>query len=161
MGGGFTGPGNCTIDESFTPTTVGGASGTTNVFECPIIGGTCLPITITVSGSGVVQAVANPSSVDFGGVPTGTTATRTVTLTVDAGYRTEVASGSGLNAPFAFNFSTCGAGGGFTGPGTCTIDESFAPTAAGVASGTTNVFECPIIGGTCIAIPIAVTGNGT
>src|SRR5204863_8442438 len=85
---------------------------------------------------------------------------RSVTITVDAGYRTQLASGSGINAPFSFDFDTCGAGGGFTGPGTCTILESFRPTAAGASSGTTNVFQCPVAGGTCIPIPFSVTGTG-
>ena len=74
-----------------------------------------------------------------------------VTITVDAGYRTKIASGSGINAPFGFGFGTCGAGGGFTGPGTCTIKQKLTPTATGSSSGTTNVFECPVAGGTCVA----------
>jgi hypothetical protein len=104
---------------------------------------------------------ASPPNVDFGSVPINTTATRSVTITVDSGYRTEVASGSGLNAPFSFDFSSCGTGGGFTGPGTCTVNESFHPTALTSSSGTTNVFECPVVGGTCIAIPFGVQGTGT
>ena len=51
-----------------------------------------------------------------------------MTITVDAGYRTELASGSGINAPFGFSFDTCGAGGGFTGPGTCNVKQRFTPT---------------------------------
>ena len=76
-------------------------------------------------------ASASPNPVSFGDVPINTTASATVTIHVDAGYRTEVASGSGLNAPFAFDFSTCGTGGGFTGPGTCTVTERYTPTAVG------------------------------
>src|SRR6185295_3888377 len=98
-------------------------------------------------------ASASPSSVAFGNVPINTTQTRDVTITVDAGYRTEIASGSGINAPFSFSFDTCGTGGGFTGPGTCNVKQSFRPTSATASSGTTNVFECPVAGGTCIAIP--------
>ena len=75
-----------------------------------------------------------------------------MTITVDAGYRTQLASGSGINAPFSFDFDSCGAGGGFTGPGTCTVKQRFTPTSATASSGTTNVFECPIAGGTCIPI---------
>src|SRR5205807_1910305 len=83
-----------------------------------------------------------------------------VTLTVDAGYIAQLASGSGINQPFSFDFGSCGAGGGFTGPGTCTVQQSFHPTTAASFSGTTNVFECPVAGGSCIAIPYAVSGNG-
>ena len=159
-GGGFTGPGTCTVSERYSPTATGPASGTTNVFECPVVGGTCIGIPFNVSGTGVSLASASPNPVSFGDVPINTTATSTVTITVDAGYRTEVASGSGLNAPFAFDFGTCGTGGGFTGPGTCTVSERYTPTAVGPNSGTTNVFECPVVGGTCIGIPFNVSGNG-
>jgi hypothetical protein len=110
---------------------------------------------------GSAQAAgASPSSVAFGSVALNTTVTRDVTITVDAGYTTTVASGTGIGAPFSFAFDTCGAGGGFTGPGTCNVKQSFKPTALTASSGTTNVFECPIAGGSCIAIPYAVSGSG-
>ncbi|MGD0020211.1 MAG: putative Ig domain-containing protein [Candidatus Limnocylindrales bacterium] len=73
-------------------------------------------------------------------MPINTTATASVTISVDAGYRTEVASGSGINLPFGF--------------------ESFSPTAVGPATGTTTVFECPIAGGSCLPIPFSITGSG-
>ena len=159
-GGGFTGPGTCTVSESYTPTAVGPNSGTTNVFECPVVGGTCIGIPFNESGTGVSAASATPGSVSFGSVPINTTVSGTVTINVDAGYRTEVASGSGLNAPFAFDFGSCGTGGGFTGPGTCTVTERYTPTAVGPNSGTTSVFECPVVGGTCIGIPFSESGTG-
>ena len=33
-----------------------------------------------------------------------------MTITVDAGYSAELASGTGINTPFHFDFGTCGAG---------------------------------------------------
>ena len=126
------------------------------MFECPVVGGTCIGIPFNVSGTGVSRASASPNPVSFGNVPINTTVSAPVTIHVDAGYRTEVASGSGLNAPFAFDFDTCGTGGGFTGPGTCTVTERYTPTAVGPNNGTTNVFECPVVGGTCIGIPFNV-----
>jgi hypothetical protein len=159
-GGGFSGPGTCSIQESFQPTSIGSASGSLNVFECPNAGGSCIPVTIPVSGNGVSIASADPTSLDFGGVPINTTASDPVTITVDTGYRTEIASGSGLNPPFSFGFGSCGTGGGFAGPGTCTIDESYTPTSVGANSGSTNVFECPVAGGTCIPIPVPLSGHG-
>ena len=104
------------------------------MFECPVVGGTCIGIPFNVSGTGVSAASASPSSVSFGNVPINTTASRTVTINVDAGYATQVASGSGLNAPFAFDFGTCGTGGGFTGPGTCTVTERYTPTSTTASS---------------------------
>src|SRR4029077_11735712 len=135
-------------------------SGTTNVFECPVAGGSCIPIPYSVSGTGVSAASASPSSVAFGSVPINTSVTRDVSITVDAGYRTQLASGSGINAPFSFDFDTCGVGGGFTGPGTCNVKQTFSPTSATSSSGTTNVFECPVAGGSCIPIPYSVSGTG-
>jgi hypothetical protein len=160
-GGGFDGPGTCTIDQTFSPTSFASSSGTTNVFECPVLGGTCLPIGIQVAGSGVSVAAANPAIVDFGLVPLDTTVTESVSITVDTGYSVQIASGSGINAPFGFGFDTCGAGGGFDGPGTCTIDQSFLPTSIGISNGITTVFECPVVGGTCLPIGISLTGTGT
>ena len=109
---------------------------------------------------GAQASGASPSSVAFGYAPLNTTVTRDVTITVDAGYKTTVVSGTGLNAPFSFAFDTCGAGGGFTGPGTCNVKQSFKPTALTGSIGTTNVLECPVAGGSCIAIPYAVAGTG-
>src|SRR3954464_6661442 len=84
-------------------------------------------------------ASADPANFDFGNVPLKPTVSHDFTVTVDAGYRIDLASGSGLNVPFAFDFDTCGAAEG-TGPGTCNVKESYTPTAAGPASATTNVF---------------------
>ncbi len=93
-------------------------------------------------------------------MPINTTVSRDVTITADAGYRVSLASGTGINVPFSFAFGTCGSGGGFTGPGTCTVTESYTPTAITSSSGTTNVFECPIVGGSCIPINFTVQGAG-
>ncbi len=159
-GGGFAGPGTCTVTQRFTPTSVGSFNANTTVFECPIAGGSCLPVTFGVHGAGISQAAANPASIDFGNVPINTTVSRDVTITVDTGYRTEIASGSGINVPFGFDFDTCGAGGGFAGPGTCNIKERYTPTSVGPSSGSTTVFECPIVGGSCIPINFSVQGAG-
>ena len=159
-GGGFTGPGTCNVNESFTPTATGFASGITNVFVCPTAGDFCIAIPFSVQGTGVLAAAASPDSIDFGNVPINTTVTQSVTITVDAGYRISIATGTGINVPFSFGFDTCGAGFGFTGPGKCNVSESFTPTATGLASGITNVFECPTAGGSCIAIPFSVQGTG-
>ena len=156
-GGGFQGPGTCNVNESFHPTSFTTSNGTTTVFECPIAGGSCIGIPFTESGTGVSVAVANPPGIDFGGVPINTTAALHTTLTVDAGFSVQFASGSGISSPFGFGFGNCGL---FAGPGTCIVDESFHPTAVGPASGITNVFECPIAGGSCVPIPYNVMGNG-
>ena len=109
---------------------------------------------------GVAFAAGVNHEANFGNVPINTTVTQSITVTVDAGYQIQSATGSGIDVPFAFTFDTCGAGGGFTGPGTCNVSESFTPTAIGPASGISNVFECPTVGGICLAIPFSVQGTG-
>jgi hypothetical protein len=157
--GGFTGPGTCTVSETFSPTSLALSSGTTTTSECPVGGGTCIPIPFTEEGTGVSAAGATP--VAFGNVALNTTATRDVTLTLDAGYRFSGATGTGIAAPFDFAANTCGAGGGFVGPGTCGFRETFRPTALGPVSGSTIISECPTAGGTCISVPVPVQGTGT
>lgn len=56
--------------------------------------------------------------------------TQQLTVTVDAGYQARLGSET---IPFTFVTGTCA---GFTGPGTCVMTGTFAPTAAGVASDT-------------------------
>src|SRR4029077_5273399 len=73
-------------------------------------------------------ATADPATVDFGSVPINTTASQVITIAVDAGYSLSITSGSALNTPFSFDIDTCGVGSGFTGPGTCTVHETFSPT---------------------------------
>ena len=159
-GGGFTGPGTCTVKERFSPTATGRRHGTTNVFECPVVGGTCIGIPFNESGTGVSPASATPNPVSFGNVPINTTRRQTVTITVDAGYRTEVASGSGLNAPFAFDFDTCGTGGGFTGPGSARSKERFTPTALGAATGRRTSSSARSSAAPASAFPFNVSGTG-
>jgi hypothetical protein len=159
-GDGFTGPGTCNVKQSYKPTALTASSGTINVFQCPVAGGSCATISYTITGTGLSAASANPTPVAFGKVQIDKTVTRDVTITVDAGYRTQSVSGSGLSAPFSFAFDTCGAAGGFTGPGTCNVKQSYKPTELTGSSASTNVFQCPTGGGGCIAIPYAVTGAG-
>ena len=131
------------------------------MFECPIVGGTCIGIPFTESGTGVSVASAGPNPVSFGNVPINTT----VSQRGDDHRRRRLSDGGRVRVPGStrrsrFDFGTCGTGGGFTGPGTCTVNERYTPTALGASSGTTNVFECPIAGGTCIGIPFSVSGTG-
>ncbi len=153
----FPGPGSCTVTESYTPTAFSSSSGTLTVFECPIAGGSCLPINVAVQGNGVSAAAANPSSIDFGNVPLNTTAKRTISFTPDAGYKISIASGTGINAPFSFSFGNCS---NFAGPGSCNATESFKPTSLTGSSGTLTVSECPVGGGSCLPINVSVQGTG-
>ena len=56
----------------------------------------------TFSIVALTAATANaiPISIDFGSVPINTVATEFATVSVDAGYSIQLASGSGINSPF-------------------------------------------------------------
>jgi hypothetical protein len=148
--------GACTVEESFTPTSIGSSSGTLSADECPTAGGTCIPASISVSGAGysVLQKTA-PASVNFGSVTVNTTATDPIKLTSDKGYAIALATGSGINVPFSYSTGTC-----LGQAGTCTVEESYIPTALGKSSGILSVDECPSAGGTCIPAGISLTGTG-
>ena len=86
------------------------AAGEVDVFECPLTAGACISIPMrSLRRPGVVEAAANPASLDYGTVPVNTTKTLSSTITVDAGDTVESAGGiSGLNPPFGFQFGACG-----------------------------------------------------
>ena len=126
-GGGFAGPGTCNVKQRFSPTARRRRRGRRTCSSARSRAAAVSRSPTRVSGTGREPAAASPSSVRFGDVPINTTATRDVSITVDAGYRTQLASGSGINAPFSFDFDTCGAGGGFAGPGTCNVKQRFSP----------------------------------
>jgi hypothetical protein len=101
---------------------------------------------------------ADPSRVDFGDVPLNTSVTQTIVVTIDAGYALGGGSG-GLNPPFALDFGDCTFD--LSGPGTCTVSETFTPTVTGTFGDTLGLDECPVAGGGgCIRIGIPLVGNG-
>lgn len=105
-----------------------------------------LPVLLVLPGGAGPAGAAVPATVNFGDVPLHTTATRSVPITLDAGYAVGSYSTT-VNPSFAFDYDSCGPG--FTGPGTCNVNESFTPTALGLAGNSLSVFEWPVAGGTC------------
>jgi hypothetical protein len=116
------------------------------------LGFATVALAIGFSGQAAAASLA-PAPIDFGNVALNTKATLSMTVTADSGYNVEIASGAGINAPFELSFGTCSGS-------TCTETESFTPTSLGPVGGTLNLFECPIAGGSCIAIPVFVEGVG-
>lgn len=159
---GSPGPGSCVVDSFFMPNSLGPVSGTLNVLECPLSGPAsfCIPVAITLAGNGVAKGTASPSLVDFGSVLLGTTVSKPVTITVNQFWTLDGATGTGVNAPFGFDFGTCN---NVSGPATCTVNASFTPTSLGVANAITDAVECPNAGqfqSFCLLIPFSVTGVG-
>jgi len=158
--GGFTGPGTCTaIASFFAPSDPNfPQTGTTTILECPVGGGIgfCPSIVYSVEGTGVSVLAANPSRLDFGNVPINTTATRSVTFTIDTGYQVFTAQ---WMSPFDFDFGTCA--GPFFGPGTCIANVKFSPVGPGPYVSSVDFYECPTLG-LCfpLFVPVDLAGNG-
>jgi hypothetical protein len=163
--GGFVGPGTCTASASFSPpasTFLGVQNGTTTVLECPVAGGFCPSISYTVTGTPVSLLAANPPLVNFANVQVNTTASRNVTITIDAGYYFNGANGP-PGGPFTFDPGTCaGTGNGFRGPGTCVANIGFTPAGLGTYMSYRDVIECTTTGMDCDVqvVHIDFLGNG-
>jgi hypothetical protein len=147
----------CTFDETFAPTAAGAFSGSIDVEECFLDVTPCTHVLIPVSGTGVHTFTSAPAGIDFGGVLLNTTATRSLTLTLDPGYKVTAIMGTGSGAPFAPGLDTCGA---FVGPGTCTVTESFTPTTDAVLPALMRIFERDTLGTASDELDLHVSGFG-
>ena len=157
----FVGPGTCTFQEKFTPTTTDGVSESWEVAECATGGGACHNVPFTVEGSGAYVGAVSPSTVHFGAVPLHATATVYVTATIDGGYRFgdvyDQANPFGSSGPFSVSPGTCHL---FVGPGTCAFQELFTPTATGAVSASWQMAECEVGNGPCRTVDFDVDGTG-
>jgi probable HAF family extracellular repeat protein len=146
---------SCTISVTFAPTTGAAASATLSVAD----DATGSPHTTSLSGTGTTntpQATLSPTSANYGSLTTGTSATRTFTLTNGGNASLPITSAgiSGTNATlFTITTNTCGAS--LAAGGNCSITVAFAPTAAGAAAAMLSVYDTV---GTQTA---ALTGAGT
>ncbi|HMD16452.1 MAG TPA: choice-of-anchor D domain-containing protein, partial [Terriglobales bacterium] len=120
-----------TFTATFAPTSAGAASGTLSI----VSSASNSPLSIPLSGTGLAAGAltANPSSVSFGNVTVGNNQTVSVTVTNTGGESVTVSSAAATGSGFSF-----------TGPSlpitltagqSTTFNASFAPSAAGAASG--------------------------
>ncbi len=135
-GGSVAGPGACAINVAFKPTSAGVKSATLVVADSD----PSSPQTVNLQGSGTAVRLSE-TSIDLRPQPVGTTgAPEAVTLTNlgKTPLRIESLSLWGTNArDFAIQpSSTCVAESSVAGAGTCTINLTFKPTAAGARSAT-------------------------
>ena len=156
------GGGQCTISVSFRPSAAGARSGTLSLTASP--GGT---VTLTASatgqtGAGLVLAPAGGSSISFGNVLVGSTATQAYVLTntgqqattaVTVSLTTAATSGFVL-APIAGDCPSTPAP--LAGGGSCTIHVQFTAPGAGLQTATLGATAS--IGGT--APNLSLSGNG-
>ncbi len=119
---------SCTIQVSFTPTSVGSASGSVTIT------GNAGTQSVRLSGYGSAPVVLSTTRLSFGIVAVGTTSpAKTVTLTnrlkTPLSFTSITAS-----QPFAVASNTCGAG--IAAGASCTVGVTFTPAAPGGVTGT-------------------------
>jgi len=143
-----------TYTTQFAPTAAGSASGqitfTSNASNSP----TAVSLTGTGVAATVLQLTANPTSISFGNVNTGSTATQSVAITNTGNANVTISQITASGAAFSLS--------GVTVPLTLTPGQSstyiaqFAPTTTGSASGqitfTSNASNSPTL--------ISLTGAG-
>lgn len=137
---------SCTIGVTFTPSALGAATGNLTVISS---GKT---IVASLTGTGVPGLVSSPSSLTFGKLDVGASATQVITIT-------NTATGAIPAPPFATTgdfTATSGCGASIAAGASCPVTITFRPTATGDRTGTFS-------GGSTLAayVSIAATLSGT
>src|SRR6267143_2056217 len=129
--------GTCTINVTFTPTAAGMRTGTLTVTDNASNG----PQTASLTGTGAAtgpSASVSPTTLTFGNQNVGTTsAAQAVTLT-NSGPGSLSITSIAASGDFA---QTNNCGSSLAANGTCTINVTFTPTAAGMRTGTLTVTD--------------------
>src|SRR5882762_9994175 len=143
------------VGLSFQPTAAGAAAATLSITSNdPVNPTTTVALAGTGSSATFGQLQANPASVSFGSVSTGSNATKSIILSNTGTAAVQIssiaASGTGftvngITVPFTLNAAA-----------TATLNAVFAPTAAGSASGSVTVTS----NATNSSLTISLTGTG-
>jgi hypothetical protein len=133
----------CAVSVTFTPSAAGNRTATLSIID----NAANSPQTASLSGMGTAVTLS-ATSLSFGAQPVGSSSMKTVTLNNLGSTPLSISSLSVVSfapltptGPKAGDFailssSTCVAGGSVAGPGSCTINVLFKPTAAEVRSAT-------------------------
>ena len=134
-GTGIVAGGTCTINVTFTPTASGTVSGTLSITD----NASGSPQTVTLTGTGVVATVSvSPSSLTFSSQTQGTpSASQPVTLTNNGNAALAITSVA-VTGDFS-QTNNCGTN--VSAGGSCTINVTFTPTAAGTRIGTLTITD--------------------
>jgi len=125
----------CKVSVTFSPTALGAQTGTLTFTD----NATGSPQTVSLSGTGVVQAKLTPTSATFAKTKVGTTsAPKTFTLMNDLNVALNSISISPGGA-FAVSTTTCGSS--LAKKAHCTISVVFQPTATGATTGSLSVSD--------------------
>jgi hypothetical protein len=128
--------GTCTINVTFTPSAVGTRTAVLNVDD----DGLNSPQTASLSGTGIAPVTLSASSISFGSVLTGSSATaKPVTLTNNQNVALTGISVSISGSSAYSQVNTCG--NTIPAGGKCTITVTFAPATAGAQTGTVIITD--------------------
>jgi len=139
----------CSINITFSPTTTGSRSGTLTVTDSA----SNSPQTVSLTGSGILQATVSPSSFSFGNQAVGTASPiKTVTLSNNLGTALTIST-IATSGDYS-ETNTCGTS--VAAGGTCAISVTFTPTTTGTRTGTLTVTD----GASNSPQTVPLTGNG-
>src|SRR6202023_2888191 len=141
--------GSCTVSVVFTPTATGSRTGTLTITDSA----SNSPQTVSLSGTGQLQAAVAPASLGFGNQAVGTSGTvKPFTLTNN---RTTALSIASIAASGDYTqTNTCGTS--LAAGGSCTVSVVFKPTTTGSRTGTVVVSDSA----NNSPQTVSLTGNG-
>jgi uncharacterized repeat protein (TIGR01451 family) len=134
---------NCAINVTFSPTSQGSRAGTLNITTSA----SATPISISLSGTGLMAASVDQSSLSFGSLAVSSGAAQSITLSGTGGATVSNVSVTG-------DFSQTNNCGSALSGTSCTINVTFSPTATGNLTGTLNITT------SASATPISVSLSG-
>jgi hypothetical protein len=129
---------SCQIEVVFSPTAAGALTGTLSISD----NGSNSPQTVSLSGTGKVQAALTPATATFPSTTVGaTSAAKVFTL---HNYQTTILKDIAISTTGNFTVSTTTCQSELTSSATCTISVVFTPTAVGVTTGTLSVSDSAV-----------------
>ena len=128
----------CSVNVTFSPTTTGSHSGSITITDNTRIS----PLSIALSGSGVSGAflAANPARLDLSPQAVGTSGASSPIVLVNTGNASLNITGISVTGSNSSDFTqTNNCGSSLPAAGSCTVNVTFAPTAAGSRTATLSV----------------------
>lgn len=125
----------CKFKVTFTPTQLGTRTGAVTITD----NAPTSPQTVSLTGTGTVQATLTPAKANFAKTAVGgTSAAKTFTLK-NKGSSSLTGISASTTGDFAVSATTCGSS--LSGGGSCTINVVFQPTQTGARSGSLQVSD--------------------
>jgi len=148
--------GTCTVDVTFSPTSLGARSATLQVAGAP---GGSVPASLSGTGANPASLSISPTTNDFGSVVVGSAQSADFTVTNNGGVPTTTAlvvELSSTTTDFSITNDEC-SGAPLAATASCIVTVRFQPTSAGARSATLQVTGNP--GGSAINIPMTAQGE--